>query len=391
MGLSAVECSTSYGSRTESDCVIRRFDVAAEAAAAGWNERLTLPPFLHTEWLAAFAPQGRGGAGGPPTELVQVLDARGRVRAQCLYQRLPVAGMRLGDGVRTGYLARALGDEAHQIGQALFSGPAHASQLPPSATTDLLAWVQEALATPGTWFLKDIPEAAPTPWHCIEALPEMVMPVDPVWRTFEDYLAALPSKYRRRARRARRKLGSLEMRVLDAETVGGFGESLQELYDGLMARTSYAPFVVEPGYVPRLKKLRPGDVTVLGYFDGTHMVGFATLLTDGGEGLAHLAAIDSRYNPTHQLYLNLLFDLLAIAIDRGCRRLNYGRTATTIKSSVGARPVTHASAVRHTGCVRNGLLRRMIPLVVDPANLTQPVQAPLGEIPEAGHGGGADA
>lgn len=362
------------------DTVLERFDTIAAARAAGWDEELPPPRFGSTSWLAAFGPLAEGGAGGPPTAAIRI--RRGGVPVlQTTQQRLPVRGMRLGERIGTAWAAAALGAEAYQYGQALYSGPALATQLPPAETARALARLVRDGDREGTWFLKDLPAGTPAPagWLPVPSLPEMAMALPTSWRDFDDYLAALPSKYRRRARRARGKLVGVEARMLTAAEADRFGESLTALYRGLIARTPYAPFVVEDGYISRLKRLRPADVALAGYFDGDRLVGFSTLLTDGDEALAHLAAVEPGYNRTHQLYLNLLFDLLATAIARRCRRLNLGRTATTIKSSLGAAPVPYASFVRHTGCLRHGILRQLVPRVFAASDAEALVQRPFGQ------------
>ena len=351
----------------------------AAAARAGWDDVLALPPFLSTDWLKAFAARDGGGAGGPATRYVQLVDDADRPRFQCLHQVLPVGAMRLGDSVSPRLVSHALGAQAHQVGQALFSGPAFATDLDDAQISSAAAVVIAALELRGACFVKDVPHLSlSTEWTHIDALPEMRLDLPEAWLSLADYEAALPSKYRRRVRRARRKFGGLRVEVLDVEGAARFGESLSRLYARLVERTPYAPYVAPPGYVTRLKALRPEETTLLGYFDGEEMVGFAMLLRDGAEGLAHLAAVAPAYNASHQLYLNVLFDLLGQAIAQGCAVLNYGRTATTIKSSIGAVPTGYPSAVKHTGCVRNGLLRRLTPLVLDPAEANALIQRPLG-------------
>ena len=358
---------------------VRCFATVAEARAAGWDDLPTGAPFSSCEWLQAFTPTALGGAGGPAATLLTLRSA-GDERVRAVLQRLPVARMRLGDAVDPAWVACGLGSTAYQFGQALFSGPAHASTAPPTVTAALLAEAASRLGHEGAWLLKDLPVGTPAPagWVEVPALPEMAMAIPERWRSFDDYLADLPSKYRRRARRARAKLAGLERRPLSATEAERFGDSLTARYADLMARTPYAPFVVEDGYVARLKALRPDEVALTGYFDGGRLVGFSTLLCDGGEGLAHLAAVDPAYNPTHQLYLNLLLDLLDAAIGRRCRRLNYGRTATTIKSSIGAQPVQYVSFVRHTGRFRHQLLRPLVSRVLSPTDRDAQIQRPLG-------------
>ncbi len=334
---------------------------------------------MQSHWLRAFASVAQGGAGGPNTEYLQVVRGR-EVVAQALCQTLSVADMQLGARVRPGLVAVAIGATAYQLGQSLFSGEYGAVASPGEDLGATLAAVSRALEREGTWFMKDIGGAArlgDSEWTTLEALPEMTMPIREAWRTFDDYLAALPSKYRTRARRARGKLGRIAVRALSTAEVARYGEEIQSLYDGLMGRTSYAPFVVAPGYVTRLKASLPEQVTVLGFFDEREVVGFATLFLEGREGLAHLAAVDEGYNAGHQLYLNMLFALLEEAIAQGCGSLNFGRTATTIKSSLGAVPHYYRSYVRHTGCVRNQLIRQLVERVLDPADAGALVQRPL--------------
>lgn len=378
MGLSRARIKLSAVTGGTVIAEVRCHATIREAVAADWDQVLAPVPFLSTEWLSALGPAAQGGAGGPATVYVQAVDEAGSVRLQCLRQRLPVAEMKLGPSVRAELMAHLLGSSAYQLGQALFSGPAFATDLPAETLPDAFATLPAALDGRGTWLLKDSPVGLSKWWLPLEALPEMSLEISREWRRFDDYVQALPSKYRRRVRRARKKLGALELKHLNPDDAERFSESLDDLYARLIVRTAYAPFVVPPGYVARLKKLRPRGVALLGYFDGAKLVGFATLLQDGRQGLAHLAAVDASYTRTHQLYLNMLLDLLAEAIARGCGKLNYGRTATTIKSSIGARPVEYASAIRHTGCLRHGLLRRIVPLVFDPQTSRQLVQDPFG-------------
>ena len=324
------------------------------ALPVAWDALCGASPFLQRSWLSVFA-----RAGGPDTRYLLFGDV-GTPRAITLLQALPTRAMKLGARLRPGIASTMFGERLYQFGQVLFSGPGgHAAQRP-TELQDLLAEAAAALTRElpsSTWMIKDVPGAtAPTGWLEVAALPEMVLTLRASWTSYADYLADLPSKYRRRARRARRLFGHLRRRVLTNDEVERHGARIDALYAGLLARALYVPYRVPPGYFERLKAARPTDVDVLGYFDGDELIGFATLLRDATRSIAHYAAIDPAYNPTHQLYLNLLLDLLELAIEHGCATLNYGRTATTIKSSVGAEPVVQYAFTRHDGCIRHQLL-----------------------------------
>ena len=358
---------------------VRRHRDLASARSAGWDRLAGLPPWLLTRWLAVFAE-----AGGPLTEYIALRDAeRGdELVGVALLQHLPIAEMTLGS-VSPTLTSVLLGRSLRQFGQALFSGPGGMHFLPDYDAAAALAHARCVLnadlpASP--WIAKDLPAgtAAPAEWTPIRALDELALEIDPAWRTFDDYLAALPSKYRRRAGRARRKFAGLTRRSLTVGEAAAESAAIARLYADLIARSDYVPFRVPGGYAAALKRLAPERVDLAGYYDGERLVGYATLLTDGGRAIAHYCAVDPDYNPSHQLYLNLLFDLLAQAIAAGARTLHYGRTATTIKSSVGARPVEQVSLMTHDGCARRQMLATLNERVMSGGARDAPVQRPLG-------------
>ncbi len=423
---------------------------------------------MQSTWLAAFAPSNAGGAGGPQSFYLQFLQEE-RIVGQALLQRLPLSGMRFGPNLQANWVSTVLGDEAWQFGQVLFSGVHGIQFLPSISALQLLGEARECLAEAnsctlartkakpvqarGTWLVKDLDpgfaEANPRQWWPIDALPELAINIPSTWNSFDDYLAALPSKYRTRIKRARSKFIGLNRCQLNAddlqtkdyssdikpkfdfrqnptfdaaypklipiqvdntsqvlakavmETDGAknslsqavskdFGEpvvqriqSLDRLYEQLMERAEYVPFRVEPGYIARLKCLRPEAVELTVYYDHERLVGFSTLLIDGDAALAHLAACNPEYNATHQLYLNMLADLLERAIARGAASLNYGRTATTIKSSLGAEPQRYRSFVAHDGCLRHQVLGPISRRTFQGAEADALIQQPFGRQPIA--------
>ena len=347
----------------------------ANALPAEWDAVCAATPFLQRSWLKAFE-----ASGGPDTEYLTWRQGEQLVACSQL-QALPVRSMKLGANLRPSLAAIVFGPTLYQFGQALFSGPGGHACLPSFELHALLADAQSALAatrSSSTWLLKDLPEPPqPNAWLPIDALPEMGMNLRSHWDTFEDYLLDLPSKYRRRARRARKKFHPLECRLLTRVEIEEYSACMDRLYARLIERSLYVPYIVPPGYIAQLHAAEPERTKVLGYFDGDNMVGFATLLVAGRLGIAHYAAIDPSYNASHQLYLNLLFDLLAAAIEAKLSKINFGRTATTIKSSLGAEPIEQYAFAKHDGCLRHQLLATVRERIVgDEANAQ--IQRPLG-------------
>lgn len=319
-----------------------------------WDQLAGLPFWLSKDWLLVLAK-----AGAPHTRYLEFYRKE-KLIGVCLLQTLPVKEMKLGENVRPQMASIVFGDVLEQFGQSLYSANGGMHFLLGEQASLLVSKARGCIAKRADsccYLMKDVASEKPVSnWQKLQALPEMVMPISKEWGSFEDYLSALPSKYRKRAKRARKKFQGLSTRLLEKDEVSSFRQNIDELYEELMARSLYVPYRVPAGYITKLKELAPERVELRGYFDGEKLIGFSTLLLGEKEAIAHYSAIDPTYNPSHQLYLNQLFDLLQASIERGFSELHYGRTATTIKSSVGAVPVSTYSFASHDGCIRNQLL-----------------------------------
>ena len=336
------------------DIVMKVLTLEAFEHSEHWDELDGLPYWLSKDWLLVLAK-----AGAPRTRYLEFYRKE-KLIGVCLLQTLAVKKMKLGENVRPQMASIVFGDVLEQFGQSLYSANGGMYFLPGEKPSLLVAAARVRLAKMKAsccYLIKDVFDEKPiSNWQKLQALPEMVMPIPQDWASFEDYLKALPSKYRKRVRRARKKFAGLTTRLLDAEEVLRFRQNIDSLYEKLMERSLYVPYVAPKGYILKLKELAPDRVEVRGYFHDKKIIGFSTLLLGEEESIAHYSAIDPSYNPSHQLYLNLLLDILQASIERGFSMLHYGRTATTIKSSVGAVPVLMYSYASHDGCIRNQLL-----------------------------------
>ena len=350
----------------------------ADEVPAAWDNLPGLPTWLRRRWLRAFA-----AAGAPACNYLLWRDADGEAEGVGLCQHLAVRAAKLGAGVRPDLVATVMGDTMYQLGQVLFAGPYGVHFREGVDAWPRLAGARETLRTSlgldaGTWIVKDLLAGQPPScWTRVAAEPDMQMPLDPTWRSEDDYLAALPSKYRRRARRARRLGEALSVELITPAISETIRPDVERLFAGVLARADHVPFVAPADFCLRLLAEAPDAVRVRVYRYGRRVVGFSSLLVDGPHALAHHAAVEPALNTSHQLYLNLLLDLLADAIAHRASRLALGRTATTIKSSLGARPVDYPSYARHDGCVRNRLVRGLSRRMYNPTAARTRIQEPF--------------
>lgn len=282
------------------------------------------------------------------------------------------------------------------IGQFLTSGGFSSDgleQLSASEASELLPAVAETLMKlrPGyaAAIIKDLYPVLHPAVRELQKNGHYLLPADPVmevrvpeaWETFEDYLAALTSKYRVRYRRARTKLGDITSRTLTADEVMRYQDRFHELYCSVSGGADFNAASLKPDYFPWLasaKKCSPSFQPVLagrgyeadylparpascftGYFnEAKELIGFTSCVPNEDVLHAHFLGLEAKYKHSHHLYHNMLFDLLEQAITGGFCCLDYGRTALEIKSSVGAVATDHAVLVK----ARYGWLNRLIPL-----------------------------
>ncbi len=193
--------------------------------------------------------------------------------------------------------------------------------------------------------LKPLADSGYTP--CVFQ-PNMILDIRPGWLSFGDYLEAMSSKYRVRARRAFKKRNPLRSEELDAEGVRLHLGSMHKLYLEMASQADFNLLQLPAAYFLAMKEAFPEQFRVLAYFHGDRLAGFCTTLRNGRELEAHFIGFGQEENREHQLYLNMLYDMVRLAIEEErVERLVFSRTAMEIKSSVGAEPRDMYCYLRH--------------------------------------------
>jgi len=207
--------------------------------------------------------------------------------------------------------------------------------------------------------------------------PSMILSLDESWRSLDDYLQALTSKFRVKARRAYSKSKALEVRELSGEELERQLSRINQLYRAVVERAGFRLGEFRAQSLRDLRAFLKEEFILQGYFLGDLLVGFLSAFVDGDSLEAHLVGIDYEQNRAHGIYPRMLYDYLKIALQRGLSRLNYGRTAHEIKSSLGAVPVPTRCFIRHRCCTINALL----PLLTRSINPGEfPLRRPFKEI-----------
>lgn len=189
--------------------------------------------------------------------------------------------------------------------------------------------------------------------------PNMIFHLQPEWTTFEHYLSALASKYRVRAKRAFKKSTDLECRELTVADLEQYEEEMHLLYKAIANTAEFNAIYLQKGYFLNLKRHLQENCCIKGYFYNGELVGFLSALRNGHELEAHFLGLREEYNFSHQLYLNILYELVRIGIAWQVRSIVYARTAMEIKSSVGAEPYTMYNYLRHRSAISSKMLKSL--------------------------------
>ena len=188
------------------------------------------------------------------------------------------------------------------------------------------------------------------------------------WKNFEDYLAAMSSKYRVRVKRAFKKGVAIQRKVFDIQDIEDNLDRIYDLYSRIAEGSVFNLVKLNPKYFVALKAKLGADFTMIGYYIEGELTAFFTTIKNYHELEAHFLGYDEAFNREHQMYLNILYDIIKIGFDQKCRSVVFARTALEIKSSVGAEPHEMYWYLRH----RNKVSNRFLSQIVDYLNPQNP-------------------
>lgn len=208
--------------------------------------------------------------------------------------------------------------------------------------------------------LKDQFDAADTltkkNYHPLAMDVNMVMEVDPTWRTLDDYLEVLNSKARTRIKAIQERSKELVIRDLSAAGISKALPRLQSLFDQVLDRSPFLFGRLRMDVYPSWKEHHGDRLLFRGFFLNEEPVGFSTAFVLRDQLDVQYVGFDQTLNQTHAIYLRMLVDMLELALSKGLRRITFGRTAEQAKSNLGALPEETRFYVKHRNRLANKLV-----------------------------------
>lgn len=189
------------------------------------------------------------------------------------------------------------------------------------------------------------------------AEPFMKLTLRQEWNTFSDYLSAMSSKYRVRTKKALELSSKLTKRTVNANDltdaeINDCAELLKHtLREKTLVMNKDLASVIRT-FASQLSK----QFYINLYYLNNSLVGFISYSEENNEITAwHLGYLAHLAKETH-IYQKMLYDLVETGIEKQYGCVYFGRTATEIKSTLGAEPIENHFVV----FIKNRILRNIV-------------------------------
>jgi len=167
--------------------------------------------------------------------------------------------------------------------------------------------------------------------------PNMIIDIPANVKSLSDYTALFSKKYRNRAKSVLASISGLEIRYLDLSEIKANEKELYSLYEQIFEKAKFRLIKLPSDYFSAVKELFKELFTVKGYFKNGKLIAFASSFLLGNELEAHYIGFKYEENSEHDLYQNILYSMIEEGLKNNCSRVNLGRTASEIKTTVGAK------------------------------------------------------
>ncbi len=176
----------------------------------------------------------------------------------------------------------------------------------------------------------------------ILAEPFMLVKIDPNLQTLKDYFNQFSSKYRVRAQKVLKNSHEIEFKTLNNYPSNDWiSQCGKLLYHSLQNKTiAIGQNLAE--LIHCYQKTLGDQFKVHGYFLEGHLVGFISYIEEENHIHATHLGIDENLPLTYSLYQRMMYDLIEYGILNQKHTINIGRTATEIKSTLGAVPIENS-------------------------------------------------
>ena len=170
--------------------------------------------------------------------------------------------------------------------------------------------------------------------------PNLVVDIPENVKTLNEYIALFSKKYRNRAKSILKTGALLEKKNFTFDEIKRIEKDIYKLYESVYEKAKFKLLKLPVNYFSEVKKCFEKEFFVSGFYLNGKLVAFTSHFLMKEECLeAHYIGFDYDLNHEYDLYQNILYSNISAAIENGKTKVNLGRTAAEIKTTVGARAV----------------------------------------------------
>ncbi len=197
-------------------------------------------------------------------------------------------------------------------------------------------------------------------YHEITVESDMSIQLKTEWKTFDDYLNALSSKYRVRAKKVFTLCNEagVELKDLTADEIALHEKDIYRLYNKVMENADFKLAELSIDFFRKQKQQLPDNYKLYGYFKDGVLIGFISAFCFGKRMEVHYTGMDHEVCKPIHLYQRMMYDMVKLGIESHAAQLHFGRTAPEIKSTIGAVPSAMYGYVKYFNPVFNFLFVR---------------------------------
>ena len=188
----------------------------------------------------------------------------------------------------------------------------------------------------------------------------MVLKYHESWKTMDDYLASMKTKFRTRAKSVFSKSKKLQVNDFLAEDIERNAERIEELFGNVLEKSDFSFGSLNAQAFANLKRNLGDDFSFRAAWLDDRLVGFSTALFNQNVIEANFVGLDYEYNKEFSVYQRFLYDYVEQGLNRDAAELQLGRTAELVKSQIGALPTNMKLYAKHRKSVSNLLLKPII-------------------------------
>lgn len=189
--------------------------------------------------------------------------------------------------------------------------------------------------------------------------PNMILRLKENWLTFEEYLNAFSTKYRTRAKSAKKKITGIEKSEMNLHDIKFHQKEMNLLYQNVAENAPFNTFFLAENHFESMKKCLDENFKVFGYYLNEKLIGFYTLILNNKDIDTYFLGYDKELQKEKQIYLNMLLDIVEFGINEKFNRIIFGRTALEIKSTIGAQPVEIFGLIKHNNLLINQFMEKI--------------------------------